>query len=308
MIEITTPVGRLVQGGLALREEKDDKGQVKRDQQTGEVIKSVFMALAIDKRNPEWAAFYAAIYKEACESFPQLVQNGTITHPSFSLKVMDGDGMDSNGKPNSGKPGMAGHWILKLSTRFVPGCFHEGKFGAMDQIQEPDKAIKPGYFIRARLVVKGNDWKPGSNTKPGIYLNPSLISLVGYGPIIQAASADPDEAFAKQQPTWRPEGMSSTPVAGSDGSASTGLPPPPGAHTAPPAGAGLPPPPGASGGGLPPPPGGGHAGGGLPPPPQQQRPQFEMLPAAQGATREALLGIGWTDQQMIENGYMRQNY
>lgn len=301
MIEITTPIGRLVQGGLALREEKDDKGNVKRDEQ-GQPIKSVFMALAIAKDNPEWPAFYAAIYKEAVESFPQLVQNGVITHPSFSLKVMDGDGMDSNGKPNSTKPGMAGHMILKLSTRFVPGCFHEGKFGAMDQIQEPDKAIKPGYFIRARLVVKGNDWKPGSNTKPGIYLNPSLISLVGYGPIIQSASADPNEAF-KQPAAYTPQGMSSTPVGGSEsgslppppGSASAGLPPPPGAGTPPPAGAGLPPPPGAS-------------GGGLPPPPQQQRPQFEMTPAAQGATREALLGIGWTDQQMIDAGYMVKNY
>ena len=91
------------------------------------------------------------------------------------------------------------------------------------------------------------------------------------------------------------------------------VPPPPGtAHTqGAAASSGAPLPPGANGGATqspsnpPPPPYGGYmAAGGTAPPPSV--PQYRMTEAAQGQTREAMLGAGWSDAMLIQNGMMVQ--
>lgn len=312
MIEITTPIGRAVQGFIGLREQRDDDDKVKRDDQ-GNPIKAFFMALAIEKSNPEYPAFYAALYNEARASFPNLVgADGAINHPQFSFKIIDGDGVDANGKRNSEKTGFAGHWVIRLTTQFMPAFFRSGQYDPMAQLQDPAQACKIGDYFRARVTIKGNGWQPGSKGKPGVYVNPSLLSIEGFGDPI-SGQPDAREAF-QQQAGYRPAGMSTTPTGGS------ALPPPPGSQGAPaPGGTGLPPPPGgASAGGLPPPPGAqqnaslppppGGAGGALPSPPQQSQPQYTMTAQAQGATREQLIGNGWSDEALIQHGYMTKNW
>lgn len=285
-IEIMSPVGRFVQGSLSLEDKIDPQTNKPKLNDKGETIKECFIALAIAKNDPGLAAFYGAITAQAQAEFPHLFVNGQCTHPQFAMKVQDGDGRDSNGKSVADKAGWAGHYIFKMATRFLPKCFHEGRFDPAQQIQNPTEVIKRGYYVRVNLYVSGNGVKPNeTNKKPGIYLSPNLVSLVGYGEEIQGGP-NAEKAFgAAGAPVYLPPGMSQTPVVGA-GAVVGALPGVPAGLPA----IGVP--------GLP-----SIAIPGLPPVLVAAAPVFTMTAKAQGLTREQMHAQQWTDDLMVQHGY-----
>ena len=348
----TSPVMRLVQGGVTLKAKKDQRtGQPKLDKE-GNPIYVVFLAGAIAKTDPQLGEFYAIYQQVARACFPWIFTNADGSpNRKFAMKVKDGDGVDDNGQSVANKPGFAGHWIFSMETMFAPRCFHYGKYDPSQQIQPEidaqgriiktlDDIIKKGYFIRVSGTIDGNGVGQTDNAnKPGLFVSPSMIELVGYGPEI-TTGPDASTVFGAQPITHMPAGMSQTPILtpvshqappALPGAAPAGLTPPalPGlAQPAPAALPGMQQPaalpgmqqpaglpglaplpvntfpnlqPAAQPTGLPP---------GFPAPPGAgiapavAQPVYQMTAAAQGATREQLNAHGWNDEALIAGGYM----
>jgi hypothetical protein len=285
--QFISPVGRLVQGSMTLHPKTDMKGKPVLNND-GSPVEECFLALAIAKTDPNLAAFYALFDAEARASFPHLYPNGgNCVNPKFAMKVQDGDGVDSNGQSVAGKEGFAGHYIFKMSSRYPPRCFHYGKYDPSQQIQNPDEIIKKGYFIRVSGTLNGNGVKPTEREAvPGLYVSANLVELVQMGQeIVSGPDAGAVFGAAPIDMSKLPAGASATPILPGGGGGLPGLP-----GTAPTL-------PGAAPAGLPPAPG---AGIGLPP----AGPVYEMQASAQGATREFLHTQGWTDEQLVQHGYL----
>lgn len=204
----TTAPGRIVWGNpLNGRPKTDDNNQPIIGNDGQQVVEWSF-GLAIEKSRideicpPAAVGFMTAAQTEATQQFP----NGAP--PSFAWKMVDGDGIDNKGQPYANRTGYAGCYVLAISTQsFAPRCY-QYENGAFKQITE---GIKTGDYVQVGLSVKGhqgNPQKPGS--KPGLYLNPEGISLVGYGEEI-ITGASPDQMFGA--PAALPPGASSTPLA-----------------------------------------------------------------------------------------------
>lgn len=184
--EFLTPVGRLVQGDPFEAQTKNMQGQPLMTM-SGQPTQRYFIAVAFRKDDQAFAALYQKLVEVARGSFPQLFNaQGQCSHPRFSWKLMDGDGVDDNGKSNANKEGFAGHWVVKFSSSFAPRCFHAGHYQPHEQIQDP-KAIQRGYFVRVAGTVEGND----NPQKPGLYVNLNMVELAGVGPVI---TSGPDAA------------------------------------------------------------------------------------------------------------------
>lgn len=178
--EFLTPVGRLVQGDPFEAQTKNMQGQPLMTM-SGQPTQRYFIGVAFRKDDPAWPALYAKLVDSARSAFPALFDAaGNCTHPRFSWKVADGDGIDDNGKSNANKEGFAGHWILKFSSSFAPRCFHAGHYQPHEQIQDPH-AIKRGYYVRVAGSIEGNS----NPTKPGLYVNLNMVELAGMGAVIQ---------------------------------------------------------------------------------------------------------------------------
>lgn len=324
-----SPVGRLVQGGMSLSPKKDMKGQPALDSE-GKQIHECFMAIAVPKlrngqANPDVAAFWAQLDAQARASFPHLFPNGgACTHPKFAWKIQDGDGVDDSGQSVADKPGFAGHWIFKMATRFAPSCWYYGKYDPSQRIQNPDEIIKKGYWIRVSGTIDGNGVEPGNRQAvPGLFVSPNMVELIDRGDEI-ISGPDPSKVFgaAALPPGITP--MSTAPALPGVGGGAPNLntPPLPGQVTSPPAlpaqGVASLPLPGATtspptlpGAGVPSLPGvsTAPANAGFPSPPmpgQQvvQQPVYQMTASAQGATREQLHALNWTDDMLIQAGHM----
>lgn len=184
--EFLTPVGRLVQGDPFEAQTKNMQGQPLVTM-SGQPTQRFFIAVAFRKDDPLFPAFYQKLNEVARGSFPTLFNaQGQCSHPRFSWKLADGDGMDDNGKSNATKEGFAGHWVVKFSSSFAPRCFHAGHYQPHEQIQDP-RAIQRGYFVRVAGTIEGND----NAQKPGLYVNLSMVELAGVGPVI---TSGPDAA------------------------------------------------------------------------------------------------------------------
>jgi hypothetical protein len=311
-IEFNSPVGRLVQGGFTLEQKVDLRTNQPKTNKDGTPMMECFLAIAIEKNNPDWPAFYGLIYQAARQFFPHLVDPTTqaITHPRFAFKIQDGDGVDNNGKSVADKPGFAGHWIVKMGTQFLPKCFHRGKYDPMQQIQNPNEVIKRGYYVRVNGMISGNGVQPGDpQAVPGLFISPNLVELFAPGEEITSGPDAAEKFGSIPEPAYIPAGakagMASGPV-GMPGMPPLAPPPAvpgipaPSAAPAVPAPASAPPAPPMTGvGGMPPP-------ANIPAPPAPTGPVYLMTPKAQGATREAMQREGWTDAAMIEHGYMIQ--
>lgn len=178
-VDFLSPVGRLVQGDPFEAQTKNMQGQPLMTQ-SGQPTQRYFIGVAFAKNDPLFPAFYQKMMEVARASFPALFNaQGQCSHPRFSWKIADGDGVDDNGKPNANKEGFAGHWVVKFSSSFAPRCFHAGHYAPHEQIQDP-KAIPRGYFVRVAGTIEGND----QPTKPGLYMNLNMVELSGVGPII----------------------------------------------------------------------------------------------------------------------------
>lgn len=184
--DFLTPVGRLVQGDPFEAQTKNMQGQPLATM-SGQPTQRYFIAVAFRKDDANFGAFYQKLVEVARGSFPNLFNaQGQCSHPRFSWKLMDGDGVDENGKSNATKEGFAGHWVVKFSSSFAPRCFHAGHYQPHEQIQDKN-AIQRGYFVRVAGTIEGND----NAQKPGLYVNLSMVELAGVGPVI---TSGPDAA------------------------------------------------------------------------------------------------------------------
>ena len=182
-VDFLTPVGRLVQGNPMEAQTKNMAGQPLVTK-SGQPTQRFFCAVAFPKTDPQFPALYAKMVEAARASFPQHFNaQGQCTHPRFSMKLMDGDGIDENGKSNANKDGFKGCYVVKFQSSFAPRCFYAGKYQPHEAIQDP-KAIPRGYYVRISGTMEGND----DPNKPGIYVNLGMLELVGGTPadIIQS--------------------------------------------------------------------------------------------------------------------------
>lgn len=184
--EFLTPVGRLVQGDPFEAQTKNMQGQPLMTM-SGQPTQRYFVAVAFAKTDPLFGELWAKIEQVGKASFPGL----NLLPPwdpscRFSWKVIDGDGIDDNGKPNANKEGFAGHWVVKFSSSFAPRCFHAGHYQPHEQIQDA-KLIKRGDYVRIAGTIEGN----GNVQKPGLYVNLGMLELAGTG---VAITSGPDAA------------------------------------------------------------------------------------------------------------------
>ena len=226
---ILTPVGRLVAGSLYRGFDKDAEGKplvIKSGPNAGQPKLKFFFALAIPKivgqshwaqvvlppeiandpvlsQNPKIVEMYswgAKIWAAGHTAFPVQAQ-----HPSFAWKVEDGDSQIPNrkGRKPCENEGWPGHWVLMFSSGFPPKIYNNN---GTEQLLQPDH-VKPGYYIQVSGSVDGN----GSQQQPGVFLNHSMVALVGFGPEI---SLGLDAASVGFGAAPLPAGASATPVAG----------------------------------------------------------------------------------------------
>lgn len=204
MIKFKTPVGRIVQGELwKQRPRKDNKtGQNVKDAAGNDRMQRYF-AVAIPKQpgHQHWnqTDWGRQVWDEGVRAHQQFAQ-----HPSFSWKIEDGDSQVPNKKMrrNCDREGHPGHWILKFSTELsdpIP------TYNANGSATMPGEAFKPGNYVEVFASVKGN-----TGETAGVYLNPLMVALAGYGEPI-ATEADPSEAGFGTSPL--PPGASAVPLA-----------------------------------------------------------------------------------------------
>ena len=276
----TTPVGRLVMGSLYKPQTTDAEGKpltVKSGPNAGQAKVSYFFAVAIPK-NPGEQHFSQTpwgqtIWRVGHTAFPQAAQS-----PSFAWKVVDGDSAVKNTKgiaPNT-REGYPGNWVISFSSGFASKIYNKDGTQA---IVEPD-AVKLGYFVQVNADVDGN----GSQQKPGVYINHSMVALSAYGPEIQVGP-DPTSAGFGAAPL--PAGAMAAPPAAFSPA------PPPAAPAPTPAVAPFQPPPNPAFMAIPPVPAA---------PVAQAGPR--RTPKSGGATYEQMIAAGWTDALLIQHGHM----
>lgn len=265
--DFLTPVGRLVQGDPFEAQTKNQQGQPLVTL-SGQPTQKYFIAVAFPKNDPAFPALHQKLKDVARSGWPNLFDAaGNCTHPRFSWKLVDGDGVDDNGKSNASKPCFAGHWVVKFASSFAPRCFHVGHYAPHEQIQDP-KAIQRGYMVRVSGTIE-----PNTNiNKPGIYVNLNMVELslarpdliITTGPDAAAVFGSPQHqppasvGAAPAMPIFPPSTVAT--AAPSPSNPAFLMPVPPPAHT--------------------------------------------MTPKAAGGTYEQFIAQGWTDQQMRAEGYV----
>lgn len=305
---LLSPLMRVLQGSAFKAETTDNKGQpllVKSGPNKGQPRSEYWMTCGIRKDDPEWPDYQHALHEEAAAAFPNFFPGGAYaacTHPRFAFKYQDGDGVDSNGKRNSEKEGWAGMWVVSFKNGFAPQVYHANHYARAEQVTDPN-TLKCGFWVRISSSIEGNGVGVGSadpNAVPGLYNNMQMVSIEFAGPEI-VTGPDPLTAFAA-----RPQ---SAPPAGAF-TASAGSPTPPAGTVAPPVAvvppASIAPPPPAGAAALPPAPVSPVAP--IPPaatgPALAYDPDKYMTARAGGNTYASYIAAGWTNAQLITEGFM----
>ncbi len=215
MTDIFTPVGRIVQGSVAMQQQRNvDTNQPLKDD-AGNPVMGTFLALAFPKLlpngqpNTEFDVFFGQLRQVAAASWPALFPQGAggqCVNPRFSWKYQDGDGTDQSGRSVADKPGFRGNHIIRFFTSFPLRCYHEGKFAAHEEIQKPEDIIKRGFWTRLLVEAKSNN-ATGTQV-PGISLYPKLLSFVERGEEI-VSGPNAEETLGKTAVGWRPPASAS---------------------------------------------------------------------------------------------------
>lgn len=278
--DILTPVGRIVGGHpMVAHPVTDSKTGVAKMQKDGITPRmSTYIGLAIPKgaearwQDTEWGRQIELV---AQTDWPR----GEHRAPTFAWKIIDGDSRVPNkkGKIPAEREGYAGHWVVQASTELHVPCYHTGHYAPHEQIKRKEE-IKCGDYGRLYLNVKGN----GSSESPGIYVNPTLFDLVRAG--IEIINSDGPDAAAVF-------GAVAAVVPANAQLDPNAAPATPAPATPPPAAVE--------------PHHGFVANAGAPTPPPAPAPQHVMLPAANGASYEAMIAAGWTDELLVQHGMMQ---
>ena len=315
-LQMWTPVGRIVQGHPLEVQNTKMNGAPLTDK-AGNPRVEYFVAVAVAKIDPAMVQIWQQFQTAAAAGFP----GGEATWPTFAWKIIDGDLPQ-----HAQKTGFPGHWVFRCSTGFEIKCYTNGGGSQIvDQAQ-----IKRGYYGRVYLSIRPN----GDPVKPGLFVNPSVFELVGYGEEI-ASGPDGAALIASAGAAALPPGASSIPVAGAVPPAAGAVPPvgagalpAAGPTTLPPTAAGAVPPVGAGAlpaAGIQPapdflnpagavvpaalPPAGAALPPALPPatvPPALPPAAVPVMTALAGVTTYAqYIAAGWTDEQLRAGGLIQ---
>jgi len=292
------PVGRLVGGSLTKSQTKDADGKPlvgKTGATQGKPMFKFYIAVACPKNGSQaWyqTEYGAKVLKVGQEAFGPLAQN-----PSFSWKIEDGDSLIPNlkGKTNASREGYPGNWILNMAVMtfedFSPiqTCNRDGTL----PVNPAD--IKLGDYVQVVVNCKGN----GSSSKPGVYLNPIAVALIGHGkPIIHGVDV---KTVGFGVGAVLPPGASETPIGGLGAPAPFQAPTPlPGAFVPPAIGSA----PNAAILGVLPATVGVTAAPVPPPAPIPAPVGPQMTAKANGVQLASFLSQGWTIEQLKEYGYL----
>lgn len=207
--DFLTPVGRLVAGDVFKGNTTDLSGRpllIKNGPNAGQPKKEFYFAVAIKKDEPKFKTDVMDKLTSAAKAgFPTLFDaSGKCTRADFALKITDGDSTtpNQNGTIPSSKIGYAGCWVLSFKSGFAPKVYTQG---GTSLLTDPD-SVKRGYYVRVYARATAN----GEMQKPGLYLNPSMVELVGYGDVIESEKHDGSRIFG---PVELPDGASPTPIA-----------------------------------------------------------------------------------------------
>ena len=210
--DILTPVGRLVAGDVFKANTIDAQGRpltIKTGPNAGQPRTEYFFTVAIPKTDPAYNTEVLAKLQAAAKAgFPTLFgADGQCIRPDFAWKIVDGDSQipNQNNTIPATKEGYPGHWVLSFKGGFAPKVYSKGGEAV---IVDPEQ-VKRGYYIRVYGSVAAN----GDMSKPGVFLNPNMVELVGYG---EEITSGPDGAavFGNAPAANLPAGASATPVAG----------------------------------------------------------------------------------------------
>lgn len=182
-IKLTSPRGRYVQGSPWTPNTTDQNGQplvVKTGPNAGQPTQEWFMAVAYRKDDPETMPYLLKLGTLAAVTWPAFFPSGAqgvfpfgCTHPRFSFKIKDGDGVDDNGKPNRDKPGFAGCYVVTYSTRIqAPGVWQEPNFAEMDRVND-QRQLPRGYYVRISHTADTNE----NDQRPGLYVNLDKVCI-----------------------------------------------------------------------------------------------------------------------------------
>jgi len=125
--------------------------------------------------------------------------------PGFAMKYKDGDGIDDKGAPFNTRTGYAGNLVFAL-TQFLPIKFYKHENGNNILINE---GIKCGDYVNVQVSIEAHT--AVGSAKPGLYMNPNAVQLIGFGTeIINRPTGD--QIFGMNAPAV-PMGASATPIA-----------------------------------------------------------------------------------------------
>ncbi len=315
-INFTTPVGRVVQGSLYEGKDTDAEGaplKVKHGVNAGQPRLDFYFALAIPKGiETHWAAteWGGKIWQHAHVRYPAAGQTD-----KFAWKITDGDSQKPNSKQKRpcDREGYPGHWVLNISSGFVPKIVRQRPGSnppAFDAFNDLN-GVKLGDYVEVNINCDFND----SQQQPGVYMNHGTVCFRGHG---QEIYVGPDVSKMGFGQAALPAGASATPLPGQFG-AQVAAGAIPGAYPVPGAAPGGYPIPGAPaaaplipGMAAAPAPGGYPVPGAAPAPqPVYAAPAPAAAPVrmmtqkANGMAYEQFLPAqGWTDALLIEQGYM----
>lgn len=210
--------GRMVQGDphKAQPPSKDPRTKaVKIDPKTGLPVNGrFFIAVAVEKNPaarslvipglPTFEQVKAVLDADAKAAWPQYFPaNGVAprpelpagcTNPTFSNKIVDGDGIDDKGQPYSRFEGYAGCWVVKFENGFAPKVEEWGDHGWVETVHT-GRIVKPGDYVTVRGDTKNN----GSTESPGMFMNFKGVAFEREGPTIATQSSfDPNEAYGQR--------------------------------------------------------------------------------------------------------------
>ena len=238
-VQLVTAPGRIVAGDFFKPNTRDAEGRplvYKTGDKKGQPRNEWYIGLALPKADAEgWNTIWGKIHEVARAGFPHLFGADGNPTGKFAWKITDGDSTEPNtkGVRPCDREGYPGHWILNLSNGFAPKVYMQLPGQSLRELAEAEPGVHRGVFARVAFDVRAND----STQQPGVFLNHTMVQIVGFGEEIRFG-ADPTQVFGADAPAALPTGASATTVVKSPApapgdNAGTAQPPVPGASAAP---------------------------------------------------------------------------
>lgn len=221
------PGGRFIFGSVSQKQTTDKDGRPLEPAKQYYLICVAVPKLINGAPNPELPAAMGAPYQAACNYYGQhqgilpKIQQG-IAGP-FKFKIDDGDTvMNKDGTGLRWGDAGRGCYVFKLRSNF-----DNVKTSNAQNIEIAPSECKCGYYVDVSASTSANELL---DHNAGVYLNPIVVRVIGYGPEI-TSSVDVSKAFTGTYNGPTLPGMSTMPVApvssGLPGaSVATGLPQP----------------------------------------------------------------------------------